>query len=205
MQRPTAIFRLKLATVLAGSALLLDVANAATPQFNAVDIGSLGGSSGADIDSKQSWWYGTTASAYTIANGINNSGQVVGVSVTTMFDAYGLPVHHAFLYSGATMTDLGTLIGPTNNSVANAINDIGQVVGGSDANYINMDGDPVITFEPFLYCGNAMTGLAFPQVCAVPGGSASGININGQIVGTVYNSCTVYAFLYSGATFSYFR
>ena len=205
MQRPTAIFRLKLATVLAGSALLLDVANAATPQFNAVDIGSLGGSSGADIDSKQSWWYGTTASAYTIANGINNSGQVVGVSVTTMFDAYGLPVHHAFLYSGATMTDLGTLIGPTNNSVAYAINNSTQVVGQSDA-YVFYDGIYAgIGGHAFLYSGGTMTdvGTFFDTyfIYDMCGSWATAINANGQVVETAMGYGDSMGFLYdSGAT-----
>ena len=134
MQRPTAIFRLKLATVLAGSALLLDVANAATPQFNAVDIGSLGGSSGADIDSKQSWWYGTTASAYTIANGINNSGQVVGVSVTTVFDAERNPVNVSHHRVVPIARQSGQLLSHMRHSLSQEISGgaeaISQVVSG---------------------------------------------------------------------------
>jgi probable HAF family extracellular repeat protein len=66
---------------------------------------------------------GTTLGGfYSVANAINNSGQVVG-SVSTADGAA-----HAFLYSGSKMTDLGTTPGAT-DSFANAINNIGQVVG----------------------------------------------------------------------------
>ena len=51
MQTSNGIFGCKWATVLAGSALLLNVASA-QPQYNAVDIGSLGGLSAASIDDK---------------------------------------------------------------------------------------------------------------------------------------------------------
>ena len=61
--------------------------------YTAVDIGGFGGT--------------------TVANGINNAGQVVGSSNG-----------HAFLYSGGVMTDLGP-------GSANAINSSGQIAGHS--------------------------------------------------------------------------
>lgn len=59
---------------------------------------------------------------YSVADGINNSGQIVGVATTSNGDL------NAFLYSGGSMQDLGTLTGGT-YSVATAISDNGQIVG----------------------------------------------------------------------------
>jgi probable HAF family extracellular repeat protein len=68
-----------------------------------IDLGTLGGSSSG-------------------ANGINDSGQVVGWAYPA-----GNGAEHAFLYSGGAMSDLGTLGGTI--SGASGINDSGQVVG----------------------------------------------------------------------------
>ena len=64
---------------------------------------------------------------FSIAYGVNSAGQVVGEADTTnMADPTSLATH-AFLYSGGSMTDLGTLGG--RNSAAYAINDSSQIVG----------------------------------------------------------------------------
>jgi probable HAF family extracellular repeat protein len=81
-------------------------AQAATPLYSVIDLGTLGGPN-------------------TFANAINNRNQVVGVSDTST-----LGVMHAFLYSNGKMQDLGTFGG--NFSVAIAINNHGQVVGQSE-------------------------------------------------------------------------
>ena len=73
--------------------------------FTATDLGTLGGS-------------------WSVANAINDNGQVVGVSETTSGE------RHAFLWQNGTMVDLGTLGGSW--SFARAINDAGQVVGESE-------------------------------------------------------------------------
>ena len=75
------------------------IAQAAPPLYTVTDLGSLGGNA-------------------SYANGINNSGQVVG-----SFDLAGEP-EHAFLYSSGKMNDLG-------EGSARAINNSGQVVGMS--------------------------------------------------------------------------
>jgi probable HAF family extracellular repeat protein len=94
---------------------------------------------------------------------INRSGQVVGVLHDGEFD-------RAFLYSGSTLLELGTLGG--DNSYARAINDSGRVVGSADNAEAIQHG--------FLYSGGRMRDLG------TLGGlysSAEGINNAGRIVG----------------------
>jgi len=76
---------------------------------------------------------GTLGGPRSSANGINNSGQIVGYSdlPPTTTDR---PIH-GFLYSNGRMTDLGLLNGSA--TTANAINNAGQIVGNS---YIDRSG-----------------------------------------------------------------
>ena len=119
---------------------------------------------------------------YAAAIGINNNGQVVGSARVATKD------YHAFLYSGGTMTDLGTLGG--NSSDARGINNNGQVVGSSTT----LSGDS----HAFLYSAGTMTDLG------TLGGSysdARDINNNGQMVGVSINlSGDAHPFLYSDGT-----
>ena len=101
--------------------VLLAAAPCVAVEYEAVDLGTLGGS---------------TSCAY----GINDSGQIVGYSTTASGE-----YHHACLWSDGVMTDLGTLGG--SNSYARGINDSGQVVGdsrtdsGEDHAFLWLDGD----------------------------------------------------------------
>jgi probable HAF family extracellular repeat protein len=74
---------------------------------------------------------------YSEALGINDRGQIVGVSEIAETDGDGMPLLHAFLYDIATqqMRDLGTLLGSTGSgsSTARAINNQGVVIGVSDS------------------------------------------------------------------------
>jgi probable HAF family extracellular repeat protein len=69
---------------------------------------------------------GTFGGSYSIANGINASGQIVGGADTST------RAEHAFLYSGVVMQDLNSLI-PLNSGWildgATGINDSGQICG----------------------------------------------------------------------------
>ena len=135
------------------------------PAYFATDLGTLGGGSSA-------------------ANGINNSGEVVGVASTT-----GNAAQHAFYYSGGTMQDLGTLGG--SSSYAYGINNGGLVVGYS----YTASGYHAFLYSLFFH---AMQDLG------TFGGNysyAQGINNSGQVVGnanTTGNTAT-HAFLYSGS------
>lgn len=84
---------------------MIGVAAHATPLYSVEALGTLGG-------------------RYTVATGINNSGQVTGDSGTPLGEG------RAFVYSNGVMTDLGTLSG--DSSIGYAINNAGQVTGMSN-------------------------------------------------------------------------
>jgi probable HAF family extracellular repeat protein len=108
---------------------------------------------------------GTLGGSLSEAWGINDAVQIVGDAMLT-----GNSASHAFLYSGGQMLDLGTLSG-FGNSVAEGINNHGQVVGYGQNGTIT---------HAFLYSGGQMIDLG------TLGGSSStayGINNSGQITG----------------------
>jgi probable HAF family extracellular repeat protein len=79
--------------------------------YNITDLGTLGGNNSIPF------W-------------ITNTGEVVGVSDTGQFDAFGNPIDHAFRWVGGQMQDLKTL-GGTNSSATGA-NEEGAAVGIAD-------------------------------------------------------------------------
>jgi probable HAF family extracellular repeat protein len=143
--------------------LLLSAARGQT-SYTVTDLGTLGG--------------GTSLVFF---GGINNRGQVVGVSSTT--DS----ASHAFLYTDGHMIDLGTLGG--SSSDASRINNGGQVVG-----YSLISGDTAT--HAFLYTDGHMVDLG------TLGGSFSealSVNDRGQVVGqsSINADAPIHAFLYS--------
>ncbi|MGF2034024.1 MAG: DUF3466 family protein [Nostoc sp. CmiVER01] len=120
--------------------------------------------------------------AYSVANDINDSGQVVGGSGLT-----GVDDSNAFLYSSNTgLQDLGRLRPTDSFSLGVGINNLGQVVGfsGSNNNFFAADGNGL---RAFLYSDNTLYDL---NDLIAPGSdagftltAASAINNNGQIVG----------------------
>ena len=94
---------------------------------------------------------------------INDVGQVVGYATSAAGP------QRAFLWQDGGMTELGTLGGSA--SLANALNDAGQVVGTSRTTTGSS------ATNPFLWEGGVMTDLG------VGPGTAYGINDAGQVVG----------------------
>ena len=131
-------------------AWMLGPVGAQTVKYTVTDLGTLPGGTQSD------------------AVGLNDNEQVVGYAYTSG------GVQHAFLYSGGSMQDLGTLGGK--QVYANAINDSGQVVGGITSS----DGSRFL--DAFLYSNGAMQDLntLLPSSSGWTLESAQGINDSGQ-------------------------
>ncbi len=119
---------------------------------------------------------GSLGGICTVAEDVNNLGQVVGAS-----DLAGDQFGHAFLWENGVLHDLGDWFGG-NDSGAFAVNEAGEAVG-----FGNLPGDTL--FHAALWRGvGKMTDLG-----TVANGDCSfavAINANTQVVGTDYSSCS---------------
>jgi probable HAF family extracellular repeat protein len=107
---------------------------------------------------------GTLGGSYTFTYGINNQGQVTGISATAEGDC------HAFIWEDGMITDLGTLGGP--GSIARGINDLGEIAGYSDTS----EGET----HAFLWKDGLLRDLGtLGGYC----GCAYGINNAGMVIG----------------------
>jgi probable HAF family extracellular repeat protein len=134
---------------------------------------------------------GTLGGATSDAAGINDRGQVVGVSLTATGQS------HAFLWSNGVMQDLGTLYPNYGFSIAQGINNAGLIVGQSATS--SSAGDS----RPFLDQG----GSSMVNPGSFGGGSlygfANGVNQGGDVVGlSSYASGITQAFLLQNGVFT---
>ena len=99
-------------------------------------------------------------SSYSTGSAINDSGQITGVNASG----------HAFLYSGGSVNDLGTLGGP--QSEGRGINNLGQITGRADT---------TVNSHAFIYSSGKMVDLGTLALGSLSVGNA--INDNGQVTG----------------------
>jgi len=136
---------------------------------------------------------GTLGGNTTSASGLNDAGQVAGLSHTddAPLPRLNVPPRHAFLWSAASgLQDLGSLGG--RNSAAAALNSLGQVAGLSDsvdvddpANRTGPFADPLA--HAFLWSPSGPSAGRMVDMGTLGTGlssSAAALNDSGQVVGS---------------------
>jgi probable HAF family extracellular repeat protein len=114
---------------------------------------------------------GSLGGTNTYAQAINNAGQITGDSYTGGKDVDSDPIFHAFVYSGGTMTDLGTAAG-YQDAQGNSINSSGEIAGSLY--------NPSTGNSAFLYSSGQLSNIG-PSDDNME--VATGINDAGQIIG----------------------
>ena len=107
---------------------------------------------------------------------INNAGQIVGTSTTSV----ELGASHAFLWQNGVMTDLGLLRSDDEDSAASAINADGVIVGTSE----RLDENTSVDYRPFIWENGVMSAIPTPSHEAY----ATDINDAGVVVGLMRTS-----------------
>jgi probable HAF family extracellular repeat protein len=150
------------------------------------DKGAAVGNNYYNINHALLWYNGSVAdlgtlvgpSGYSWAQQINNAAQVVGGSAAV--DG----TFHAVLWNRGVISDLGTLGAPGSSlfSLANGVNDKGQIVGDSQENDVV---NPLLGFPPFFptIWNQGLATKLVGQPSYTVGGDGYNINNKGQVVG----------------------
>jgi hypothetical protein len=126
------------------------------------------------------------------ASGINDAGQIVGVTNYNCCASGSSIVQEGWLDTAGSFTQIavpGAII-----TSADGVNDSGQIVGA----FL----DPPLGTQPahgFLYTGGSFTQIDVPGASIT---GATGINSSGQIVGAFANSTGEHGFLDTGGSFT---
>ena len=147
---------------------------------------------------------GTLEGGYeSIAQSINDRGQVTGLALNTVPDPFAPSCgnicpffpptqNRAFLWEGGRMQDLGTLGGP--DALGEFINDRGQIVGSSFVSF-NPTSSGLPQIDPFLWEDGEMIDLG-----SLGGtfGEPVDLNNRGEVVGNMFlmGDATVHPFLW---------
>jgi len=104
---------------------------------------------------------GTLGGNHSLANSINDRGQIVGAALNATPDDFSLlglgTETRAFLWQSGKMSDLGTLGGA--DAFAFFINDKSQIAGFSSTNSTPVDATGLPTIDPFVWQNGRMTDL----------------------------------------------
>jgi probable HAF family extracellular repeat protein len=172
------------------------------------DLGLVAGDSNLTGDTTEHaflWAYGANLDLGTLGGpnsavlwpGLNNRGEAVGISDTSMMDPLGetwscgafLPASHTgytcvgFRWKDGTMTALPTLGG--NNGFATAVNDSGHAVGWAETatHDPTCTGNQVLQFLGAVWGANGKVLQQLKPFSNDPDSAATGINDQGQVVG----------------------
>jgi probable HAF family extracellular repeat protein len=147
---------------------------------------------------------GTLGGNESLAVGMNNRGQIIGIATNEVPDPFPFPFglgfqgtqQRAFLWEKGAMQDLGTLGGPDAAPGA-AMNERGQVTGASYTSFTPNPASGLPTIDPFLWENGKMIDLG-----SLGGTSGFGLAVNnrGQVAGqsNLAGDIASHAFLWDG-------